>query len=632
MQNVEIQNFAYGIINSVDKQSIPDAASSSSLNWSTEGTKIALRGGYYRLGKTNNTSGSITGLRVAKNVGLNNTTSTIFRKRGRKLEYYDATSDDWVECGTDIFPVASASDHVSMENYHSISGSQLHINGPTCGPFKVMVANPGSSTSLYDSSKNFYGYIRVKQNRTFLWNRGGTTKDTTGLYGSYIDKDEASDFTQISGESIGLAGSTTYTGTLAFKAAGAKRTCFEVTFTDGTETFTDNLDGTLTGTAGGTGTINYTTGEYSITFAAAAGGAVTATYRWEDSTATGIVDFTKSTPRTAGQGFIFRQDDGGGKSQGIASIGGTEYCMHEVKTWALTLSADDTEATNLIYRERVGIPNFRAYIETGDGIYYIDDTDKNDPHLRLMSFDMGGSEVIPKSVSKRLKLNNEKVGFSFTGYTFDQAAIIEWGDFIVLSCRTNDSAVNNRVFTYNKQTGAIDEHDYFVNCFEIYDGSLIAGDSVSGNVTVLFNGYDDDSSTIANYWEGKLADLGARRLKKQKKIVLQGEIGKEQSILVSCSVDRGSFVEVGTIEGNGSYVDTTSRVIIGSQMVGDGTIGGDSSGIEAYNYVKEFSMPTGNFELIQLRFEAQGLGYASVSTITHKDIRIKWSKIPAKYR
>lgn len=632
MQHVEIQNFAYGIINSVDKQSIPDAASSASLNWSTEGTKIALRGGYYRLGSTNNAIGPITGLRVAKNVGLNDTTSTIFRKRGRKLEYYDTATDDWVECGTDIFPVGGESEHVSMENYHSITGSQIHINGPSVGPYKVMVANPGSYTSLYDSSKNFYGYIRVKQNRTFLWNRGGTTKDTTGLYGSYIDKDEASDFTQISAESIGIAGSTTYTGTLAFKAAGAKRTCFEVTFTDGTETFTDNLDGTLTGTAGGTGTINYTTGEYSITFAAAAGGAVTATYRWEDSSANGIVDFTKSATRTAGQGFIFRQDDGGGKTQGIASIGGTEYCMHEVKTWALTLSADDTEATNLIYRERVGIPNFRAYIETGDGIYYMDDTDKNDPHLRLMSFDMGGSEVIPKSVSKRLKLNNEKVGFSFTNYTFDKAAMIEWGDFIVFSCRSNDSAVNNRVFTYNKQTGAIDEHDYFVNCFEIYNGALIAGDSVSGNVAVLFNGYDDDGSTIYNYWEGKLADLGARRLKKQKKIVIQGEIGKEQSIVVSCAVDRGSFVEIGMIEGAGTYVDTTNRVVVGSQTVGNGTIGGESNGVEAYNYMREFSMPTGNFELIQLRFEAQGFGYASVSTIMHKDIRIKWSKIPAKYR
>lgn len=625
MDSITIQNFQYGTINSIDDQSIPDAAASSSLNWVTEGTKIQLRGGYFRLGTTNNATGPITGLRVAKVVGLNNTTSHIFRKRGRKLEYYNATTDDWAECGTDVFPAGTENDHVSMENYHSITGSQLHVNGPSIEPLKVMVANPGSYANVYDSSKNFKGYIRLKQNRTFLWNRGGSTKDTTGLYGSYIDKDEASDFTQISGESASTS------GTLAFKAGGAKRVCFEVTFTDGTETFTDNLDGTLTGSAGGTGTINYMTGAYALTFAGAAG-SVTATYRWEDCTANGICDFTKSATRTAGQGFIFRQDDGGGKTQGIASIGGTEYCLHEVKTWALTLSADDTEATNLIYRERVGIPNFRAYVETGDGIYYMDDTDKNDPHLRLLSFDMGGSEVVPKSVSKRLKLNNEKIGFSFAGYVFDNAAMIEWGDYIVLSCRTSDSTVNNRVFTYNKQTGAIDQHDYFVSCFEIYDGDLIAGDSISGNVNILFSGLDDDGSTIGNNWTGKLTDLTVPRLKKEKKIVLQGEIGKEQRIQVSCAPDRGSFVTIGTIEGSGSYVDTTQRVVIGSQTVGSGTIGGDSTGVEAYNYLREFSMPVGNFERIQLRFEALGLGYASVSTIIHKDIRGKWNKLPSKYR
>lgn len=38
------------------------------------------------------------------------------------------------------------------------------------------------------------------------------------------------------------------------------------TATDGTETFTDNGDGTLTGSAGGTGTINYTTGAWSLSF------------------------------------------------------------------------------------------------------------------------------------------------------------------------------------------------------------------------------------------------------------------------------------------------------------------------------------------------------------------------------
>jgi hypothetical protein len=41
---------------------------------------------------------------------------------------------------------------------------------------------------------------------------------------------------------------------------------WKVTVTDGVETFTDNGSGTLTGSAGGSGTVNYTTGAVTVTF------------------------------------------------------------------------------------------------------------------------------------------------------------------------------------------------------------------------------------------------------------------------------------------------------------------------------------------------------------------------------
>lgn len=626
-KSIVYKDFQFGTIDSVEDTSIPDTAASRALNWVTESTKVALRRGYARLGTTDNdNTRPITGLITAQKVGLSGTTDVLFRKRGRKLEYYDTITEDWVESGTDVFPADAEDDDVTMANYSSVSGAQMWIGSPNMHPLKVMTANPGSVTDMTDTAKNTKGHIAIKQNRMFQWDG----KDKTGLRGSYIDKDEATDFTQIATEAIAGSG-TTRTGTLAFKAGDPQRTCLEVTFTDGTETFTDNFDGTLTGSAGGTGTINYTTGEYSITFAASAT-TVTATYRWEDSNANGISDFTKSTPRTAGQGFVFRQDDGGGIFRNLMSIGGTEYCFHDTKTWALTISIDDTNATNLIYRDRVGLPFFRAACETGDGIYYIDDTDQNDPHLRLLSFDMGGSEVIPKSVSKRLKLANERIGKSFAGYRFDKASLIEWGDYIVFACRTDDSVVNNRVFTYNKQTGAIDEHDYHVSCFAIYDGSLVAGDSVQGNVLVLFSGHDDDGGLVSNYWEGKLNDFGISRLKKQKKIVVQGEIGPEQEIDVYVAIDRGTYTLVGTIEGSGTYVDTGQAVNVGSLTIGRGEIGGGGGDITAYNYMKEFRLTVDKFQFIKLKFEATQLGYASVSTIEMKDVREKFTKLPTKYR
>ena len=67
-----------------------------------------------------------------------------------------------------------------------------------------------------------------------------------------------------------------YTGTLgAFPILAGS-----MTVTNGVENFTDNGAGVLTGSAGGTGTINYTTGVFSVTFNAAVvvGVAITSTY------------------------------------------------------------------------------------------------------------------------------------------------------------------------------------------------------------------------------------------------------------------------------------------------------------------------------------------------------------------
>jgi len=68
----------------------------------------------------------------------------------------------------------------------------------------------------------------------------------------------------------------TYSFTLAHKPVVFNET---ISITDATETFTNNEDGTLTGDAAGTGTINYITGEVDLTFhAMAAAHAVTADY------------------------------------------------------------------------------------------------------------------------------------------------------------------------------------------------------------------------------------------------------------------------------------------------------------------------------------------------------------------
>ena len=71
-------------------------------------------------------------------------------------------------------------------------------------------------------------------------------------------------------------GGAVYNGTLFVSPILAG----SLSITDGEETFVDNGAGLLTGSAGGTGTINYTTGIYSVTFFVAVpiGEAITASY------------------------------------------------------------------------------------------------------------------------------------------------------------------------------------------------------------------------------------------------------------------------------------------------------------------------------------------------------------------
>jgi len=89
-------------------------------------------------------------------------------------------------------------------------------------------------------------------------------------------------YDKVTGEQIGIGDGYTVTFTATLSKTPIKPG--SVTVTDGTETFTDNGDGTLTGSLGGTGTINYVTGEITVTFANAPANyaAITVDYEWLD--------------------------------------------------------------------------------------------------------------------------------------------------------------------------------------------------------------------------------------------------------------------------------------------------------------------------------------------------------------
>lgn len=387
-----------------------------------------------------------------------------------------------------------------------------------------------------------------------------------------------------------------------------------------TEVFTDNKNGVLTSNLGGTGTINYATGAWSVTFNTAPinGQPIISNYFTEDSTSQGICDFSFSNPRTVGQGDYFPQFDGGGAFMNLFSINAVEYCMHELKTWALTLTTNDTQATNLIYRNNVGITYFLAAIETGDGIPYLDFTDSHDPKMRMLELAQFSSDVIPVSISDELDLSP---------YGYDHPLVFQWGNFYLLEAQKITNGVNdpnnNVTFMRNNISKWWDKFDFEVNRFEHFNGILLGGDSVSNNIFRLFDGYDDDGSPINNFRIEPKYNLGVMGLKRCNRIYVDGYINPAQSFDILIQFDAGNFVKIGTINGTDSYVDLGSGIMVGSTLVGSQVIGQPGSGVNAYHFEREFVIGSDFFEYITLQFQATAVGALQINTYGFRDIRYK---------
>ena len=724
MNPIIVNKFPYGLVTQIEDKDIRRGSASDCLNWHFLGDHIELRRGRKLLGTNTEGVGRITGLKTLRK--FNDDEIVFFTDSNRKAYYYDPETETSTEIGSTLIPAGTVdsngvAEDISIEGYNSLAGNFAYLSSPNMGFLKIPVANPGSTIDLLE--REYRGRIKIKNSRTYLWDRKDTFggSDRTGLHISHVDA-TSNIYQYTSKEELGTGDgvTTTFSGTLAFKAANSKESCFFVviagaksvatsitaitqassasisstshglsvgdtvvlygvvgmtqingligvvltvpdanTFTvniDSTaytayssggsvakaERFIDDKSGNLTGQDGGTGTINYATGAYSVTFNTAVTNAVKvyAQYFREDSTRVtgsgdaygGIVSFDYSVPRTNGQGLTFRQDDSGGKFQTIESFGPHEYCMHEFKTWVVTIgSPDDTEGTsNLIYRDNVGIPYHRAAKATGDGVYYVDHIGEN-PAIRKLDFGRFLSEVVPRSISDNLNLNN---------FEHEKAVVFEWGDYIIVACRDNTETVNNRMFMFNKQYKTWELHSYRVSIFDYLGKTLIAGDSGSNNIFQLFSGLTDENSEIENYYITGEDDLNKEGVKKTNIMNIGGWIEINQAMRVSYSLDNDPFVEVTgnngspLIEGDGDYVDLSARKIIGSTVLGEDLIGGGEApenAIFASPYELQFHVGTDKFERIRLKFEAVAIGYLSVSEYAFVDNRDKGRKLPTKY-
>lgn len=614
MRQKVIKNFDKGTIDYIEDYSIPENAASRSLNWITRGDKIELSGGYSVIGTEQEGTGQVTGIAMPQKV--DGSTLPVIT-RGQKVLYYDDATKDWVESGSDVLGSDADGEQVTLTPYTSLAGYQLWIGSPNSSLYKMMLANPDDIVDQYNASVNFKGYIKAANNRLLLWYREGFRNI---IHFSHKDLQDSTVYSSVSSEAIGSSGSTNYTGTLAFKSGGARRTCFNVVFTDGTQTAQDDKNGNFVGDA--TGTINYATGAYNITFSATTTGSVTSDYEYEDSTSNGIADFSFSATRVAGEGSILLQPTGGDLLN-ILQFKQAFYCLHENNAWLFNLADDDVTITNEEWRDKVGMINFRAAVATGGGIYYIDTSNPSEPRFKILSLEVQNEEVTPKVVSFNVDLKK---------FDFNDGVAYEWGDYIIFCCKELGETKNNRMWVFDRKWQSFDLLDYAVQCLGTKDGLLWAGDSQTNNVLQLFTGYTANDAIINNYWEGALTQLDFDQIKKFKRLTIEGDIQPSQTLEVYLSYDRGSFTLLGEINGNGPYVDKSNAVTVGSPTIASTIVGGGSNGVTAFHYRREFRVRSDKFDEIKIKFVAKSVGYASVSTQDYYDIRVYDQKNLRRYR
>jgi hypothetical protein len=614
MIDFKTQGYVKGVQNKLPAETIDQSAAFDALAWTSIDGYLELNRGRQAIGA----EGALGGVDAQIFAPKKNGDKVLFRKINTRIQYLDGNT--W----TDVITGLTDGAKYSFNSYISQAGAYLIATGVD-GIYKIATANPASFKSMFDTTKNYKGFSIINEQRMFMWDISSPNIDKTGVYLSKIDP-QGTNYVTVTNENLGASGNTTYTGTLA-QATGV-RFVFGLLITGttgaGVETFRDNYAGGLVGSLGGTGTINYATGAYSITFnGVVTSGNVEADYQYEDSNSGGITDFTFSAPRQAGEGDIIPQEYLGEPIQNILVFEGKYYSFKKTCVYELDLTNDDTNATNIVYRSDIGIPSMRSCISTGKGMVYLDTANPSKPLLSILQRNPIGGNLEPVDLTPLFKWEN---------YQYDNCALDTYGEFILVSCNRPESTFNDRTMLVNVgQQYSVDISYYGANVFSKNGGDLFTGDSLTETTYQIFSGFDDLGDVIENYWIGKAETYGSDNLKRFRFIRFKGVIDPDQVIEVYCQFDDGDFTLLGTIRGDQSYVDYTSSQAIGTNGIGTAPIGGALVAL-GYNYLMQMRVRVPKFRTRTLRFIATGIGYASVQWSDDFDVLSFEQRIPSQYR
>jgi len=608
----EVTLFKNGIINELDAETLPPGSASDSDNFLSLGDKLELARGQMQLGDSETDSGHVDGIGAGTDVEGNEYLYKYFKGKIRRYNSVGALWGDVVDFGS-----ANAED-MTFSLGRTPAGAFLWASSPNTGLVRMNMANPDSYIDFYGAAADVWrGYCKIKSNALWMWqvNEFGAV-----FWRSHLGDDYP--YTAITLESYGTGSPPQKT--FAHTTAQPHVVGRSVVITDSVENFTDNGNGVLTGDKGGSGTINYVTGACSITFNTAPTGAITIDYSYEVPYTDGLADFGYTSPtRAAGEGFFLAQYDDNSAIQDMHILDGTVYVGHQKSWWKVDVEADDTDAVNVMFREGTGVPSMRASVATGDGIYYIDDTDENQKVVRRLQFDRNGQKVRPIVVSEQLNLS---------GYDFSDAAGVQYGEYIIWACRSSsDVNHNDTLLLYNERYELWDKMEGFFRCFAVYNDGLYGGSSINGDVYEIFSGFDDDGSPILGSWTSNDWDLDSEELKKAKKLVVEGDMGISQELIVEASYDNGVFERIGTVEGDSEYVDKSVGTSYGHRLYGSGPYGSGES-VTAYRYMREFKLSSGKFQTVRIRFRTEKYGYLNIRGYIIKDVRDCGRRIPQKFR
>jgi len=490
-------------------------------------------------------------------------------------------------------------------------GDTLDKKSPT---FTVTIASPAVFTSI---AHGFNAGSSVVFSTTGALPTGLVAGTTYYVISAGLTADAFQVSLTDGGTAVNTSGSQSGTHSIV----DSRRTFFNVrpTITGSGEVYTDNYDGTLTGSLGGTGTINYTTGVFTLSNA----GAGTVNYSWEMTNAKGVTDFTFSATRTALQGDVVRQDEGGDAILNIVYHEGAYYSVKSKSVYRLIIASTGLSFENIVFRKDIGLPYFRALVVTGRGIVFMDTSNASKPQLTILQPNLTGDNLEPFTLARH---------FNFANYVWDACAMGTFGEYIVFSGRTDISDLNNKLFLYNLRRDTLDIIPYGAKTITTSDGLLYIGDVLTDNVYSILDGFDDDGDAIINHWFSNDERYGTDYLKKVKRLRFKGLITPDQILEIYISYDGDGPTLVGTILGSGTYVDFSTNYTIGSQGIGASVIGGEADVVVGNTYLAEIKLSGTKFRKRKIKLIATGVGYISINMMNDFNIRVFQQKLPARYR